>query len=109
MLRTDAGVIQTRRNRMRVLDLPVVVHQQISAIAVQHARPAAGYGSRMQLRQSVTRGLDAENFDAGIVEERMKQSHCVGPPTDASDQRIRQPAFGLLHLYAGLIADDRLE
>ena len=87
---------------MRVLDLAVVVHQEIGAVAVQHAGPAARDRGRMQLRQPVTRGLDAENLDAGIIEERMKQSHRVGAAADAGDQRIRQAAFGLLHLRAGL-------
>ena len=109
MFRPDAGIIQPGRNRMRVLDLAVIVHQEIGAVAMQHARPAAGDRRRMQLRQPVARGLDAENLDAGIVEERMKQSHRVGAAADAGDQRIRQAAFGFLHLRAGLGADHRLE
>ena len=39
----------------------------------------------------------------------MEQPHRVGAAADAGDQRIGQPAFGLLHLLAGLVADDRLE
>ena len=39
----------------------------------------------------------------------MKQPHRVGAAADAGDQRIRQAAFGLLHLRARLVADDRLE
>ena len=94
---------------MRVLDLAVIVHQQIGAVAVQHARPAARDRGRVQLRQPVAGGFDPEYFDTGIVEKRMKQSDGIGAAADAGDQRIRQPAFGLLHLGAGLDADDRLE
>ncbi len=98
MFRPDAGIIQPRRNRMRVLDLAVIVHQQIGAVAVQHARPAAGDRRRMQLRQPMAGGLDAENLDAGIVEEGMKQPHRVGAAADTGHQGIRQAALGGLHL-----------
>ena len=53
--------------------------------------------------------LDAVDFDAAVVKERMEQAHGVRAAADAGDQRIRQPAFGLLHLHAGLVADDALE
>ena len=41
---------------MRVLDLAVVVHQEIGAIAMQHAGTATRDRGRMQLRQPVTGG-----------------------------------------------------
>ena len=47
MLRSDAGIIEPGGNRMLFLDLAVVVHQQIGAIAVQHAGPAAGDRGRV--------------------------------------------------------------
>ncbi len=78
---------------MRFVDLAVFVHQQISAIAVQHAGPAAGDGSGVHAGiEAVAGRLDAENFDPDVVEERMEQAHGVGAATDAGDQRIRQPA-----------------
>jgi hypothetical protein len=46
----------------------------------------------------VAGGLDAVDLDAGIVEEGVEQAHGVGAAADAGDQRIRQTAFGLLHL-----------
>ena len=94
---------------MRILDLAVLVHQQIGAIAVQHAGPAAGDRGRVQLRQPVARRLDAENLDTGIIEERMKQSQRIGAAADTGDQRVRGAAFGFLHLRPGLDADHRLE
>ncbi len=36
-------------------------------------------------------------------------THRVGAAADAGDQRIRQPALGLLHLFARLDADNGLE
>ena len=54
-------------------------------------------------------GLDAEHRDRGIVEEGVEQAHGIGAAADRGDQRIRQPALGLLHLRLGLLADHRLE
>ena len=109
MLRADAGIIEAGRDRMRLLDLAVAVHQEIGAIAVQHAGPPAGDRRRVLFLQAMTGRLDAVDFDAAVVEERMEQAHGVRAAADAGDQRIRQPAFGLLHLRAGLVADDALE
>src|SRR5262245_66605251 len=47
VLRSDAWIIESGGNRMCFLDLPIAVHQQISAVAVQHARPAAGHPARV--------------------------------------------------------------
>ena len=63
----------------------------------------------MPLFEAVPGRFDAVDFDAALVEEGMEQAHGIGAAADAGDQRIRQPAFGLLHLLARLAADDRLE
>src|SRR6266849_8677692 len=47
MFGTDAGIIEAGRDRVGLLDLAVVVHQQVSTVAVEHARPAARNGGRM--------------------------------------------------------------
>src|SRR5665213_166651 len=110
MLGTDAGIIETGADRMRLFNLPVAVHQEISAIAVQYARFAAGDGSRVPAaRQAVPGCLDTVDFNRAIVEERVKQSHGVGATAYAGNQRSRQPAVGGLHLLARLAADDALE
>src|SRR5262249_31419647 len=43
----DAGIVEAGRNRVRLLDLSVAVHEQVGAVAVQHARLAAGERGRM--------------------------------------------------------------
>jgi hypothetical protein len=43
MLRPDAGIVEAGRDRMAFDDLAVAVLQEIGAVAVQHARPAAGH------------------------------------------------------------------
>ncbi len=47
MLGADAGIIEAGGDRMRLLDLAIVVHQEIGAIAMQHARSAAGDRGRV--------------------------------------------------------------
>src|SRR5208282_5197480 len=53
MLGTDAGIIETRRNRVRIPDLPVLVLQKIGAAAMQYAWASTGQRGR------VRPGLDA--------------------------------------------------
>src|SRR5258707_3782305 len=47
MFRADAGIIEAGGDRMGLLDLAVVVHQQVRAIAAEDARPAARNGGRI--------------------------------------------------------------
>src|SRR4029079_3723013 len=110
VLRPDARIIKSRRNRMGFLDLTVVVHHKVVAVAMRTAVPAAGDGGCVFATvQSVSGGLDAKNFDAVFVEEGMEQAHGIRAAADAGDQRVRRTTLGLLHLFAGLAADDRLE
>ena len=78
---------------MRLLDLAVVVHQEIGAVAVQHAGPPACDRSGVLLLEAVARRLDAVDFHLAVVEKRMKQPHRVRAAADAGEQRIRQPAL----------------
>ena len=72
---------------MRLLDLAVVVHQQIGAVAVQHAGLAAGDRGRvLAALESVAGRFDAIDFDCAVVEERMKQAHGVGAAADAGNE-----------------------
>ena len=67
----DAGIIEAGRNGVGVRDLPVIVHQEIGAIAVQHARATARERGRVQpARDAVPRRLDAVDRDLAVIEER---------------------------------------
>ncbi|MCB1398334.1 MAG: hypothetical protein KDJ98_20660, partial [Rhodobacteraceae bacterium] len=59
----------------------------------------------------VAAGLDADDPHAGIIEERVEQTHRIRPATDSRDDRVGQTAlaFLLFQLPAGFLADDRLE
>ena len=93
----------------RLLDLAVVVLQQIGAVAVQHAGPPAGQrGGVLAGVEPMAGRLDADDPHRRVVEEGMEQPHGVGAAADAGDQRIGQPALGLQHLRARLVADHRI-
>src|SRR5829696_7611804 len=110
MLWADAGIIEARRDRVRVLDLTVAVHEEIRAVAVQDAGPAAGERGGMQPgREAVPGRLDAVDLDVAVVEEGMEEADSIGAAADGGDERIRQAAFLSQHLLAGLAANDALE
>src|SRR5229473_7940469 len=82
MFRADAGIIEAGGDRMGLLDLSVVVHQQVRAIAVEHARPAARNGGRMLAAlKAKPGGLDAVDLDHGVVAERIAKPHGLASAT----------------------------
>ena len=98
VLRADAGVVQACGNRVGAGDLAVGVLQQVGAVAVQHARRAAGHaGGVLAGVDAVTGGLDADDLYAFIVEEWVEQADGVGAAADAGDQRVGQAVL-LLHM-----------
>ena len=103
MLGTDPGIVEPGGDRVRLIDLPVLVHEQIGAIAVQHAGTTAGNRGCVQSGgEPMARRLDAVDLDAGLVEKRVEQAHRIGAAADAGDQQIRQSALGCVQLLAGL-------
>ena len=110
MLRPDAGIVEPGRDRMRVLDLPVLVLQKICPVAVQHAGHAAVERGRVLAGlDAVAAGLDPDHAHALVVEEGMEEADGVRAAADAGDERIGQPSLGALELLANLVADHRLE
>ena len=53
--------------------------------------------------------LDADQFDAGVVDERVEHAGRVAAAADAGDDHVGQPADLLEALRPRLAADDRLE
>ncbi len=110
VFRADAGIVQAGGNGVGVGDLAILVLQQEGAIAVQHARRAAGHaGGVLAAVEAVAGGLDADDLHAGIVEEGVEQADGVGAAADAGHQRVGQAAFLLQDLFAHFVADHRLE
>ena len=78
VLRPDAGIVETGRDRVCLLDLSIVVHQQISSVAVQHTRaPAGNRGSVLPALESVAGCFNAIDFNRAFIEERVKEPHGI--------------------------------
>ncbi|MHC2523324.1 hypothetical protein ACVIEM_000409 [Rhizobium leguminosarum] len=110
MFGTDAGIIETGRNRMAFLDLTVTILQQIGAVAVKHAgRTGGDRGAMFVALQTLAAGFDADDLHRGIIQERMENADGVRAAADGSDDEIRQAAFGCQHLLFRFDTDHRLE
>jgi len=110
VLGSDARVVQTRRDRVRLGGLAVFVLQNVGTGAVQDARTTALDGCRVLRRvDAVTGRLDAVEGDALVVEERVEHADRVRSAADAGEDRVREATEALEELGAGLFPDDLLE
>ena len=89
---------------MAVEDLPIAVLQKIGAVSVQHAGSSGAHRSAMlDPVEPAASGLDAEDRDVAVVEERMEQADRVRPAADGGDDRIGQAALLFHYLLARLL------
>ena len=109
VFRPDARIIQPCRNRMAFSNLAIIIHQQISPIAMQYSRLATRDRSGMLLFQTVSCRLNANDLDVPVIEEGMEQAHGIGATANCRNQRVRQTAFALQHLLPGFASDHRLK
>src|SRR4051812_11444135 len=110
MFRSYAGIIESRRDRMRSLDLTVFVLQHEAFGPMQHPDPAARERSRMiTASKAASRGFNTDHAYGAILHERMKEPHRVGSAADARQQNLRQTSFNLQNLFARFPADHGLE
>src|ERR1700722_20667125 len=110
MLGADARIVEARRNRMRLANLPQLVLQQVGLVAVQNADAACSDRGRMMgSADAETRGLDANQLDVGVFDKRIEKSDRVRAAVDACNQYVGQAPFLLENLAARLTPDDRLE
>ena len=109
-LGSDAGVVETGRDGMRLLHLPEFVLQDIRARSVQDADRARAERRRVAPAfDPVPGGLDADELDLAILDERIEDPHRVGAAADAGDDGVWQCADRVEHLGAGFPPDDRLK
>src|ERR1700674_1351603 len=110
MLRPDAGIVEPRRHRVGLDDLPVLVLQQVGAIAVQHAGRTCGKGRRVTSgSDALARCLHADQLDALVREIGIKDAHRVRAAADAGDDHVRLAADHFRHLLQALATDHALE
>src|SRR5205823_14398052 len=73
VLRSDRGVIKSRGNRMRQLDISRLVLQDERARPLQHAGAAAGEARRMAARRDrLAAGFDPNQPHAGVLEKSIE-------------------------------------
>ncbi len=88
VLGTDRRVVEAGRDRVRQLDVAVRILQHEGARALQHAGGAAGESRRMTAwADRFAAGLDADQADVGIVDERIEDADGVAAAADAGDRR----------------------
>src|SRR3546814_13540067 len=94
MLGTDAGIVEPRRDAVRLGDLAVLVLEQIGLVAVENAGATAREAGGVLAVEAFARGFDTDALDAGIVEEGMEQAGGVRAAADGGDQHVGGAAFG---------------
>ena len=78
--------------------------------AVQDAGLAlAQRGGVLAFVVAAAAGFDADQFDAGVADERIEHAGRVAAAADAGDDDVGQPADLLVALLFRFAADDRLE
>ena len=96
---------------MRFLDVAVVVHQQIRAVAVQNPRLAAGNpGGVLAALDSIPCRFHAVNLDCALIKKRIQQPHRDRTAADAQAiERIgKRPKSSSIRSRVSR-PDDRLE
>ena len=102
MLGADAGIVEPGGDRVRILDLSVLVGEHGGACSVQHGRISSSERCRAG-------GLDAEQPHLGVVEEPGEDADCVRSSAHAGDDDFRQPPLRILELRSGLVSDHGLQ
>ena len=113
---TDAGVVQAGADAVRLGYLPVVVLQDIGAVAVQHARAAA-----LQRRgvlaavEPFARGLHANQARLRVRDVGMEDPHRVAAAAHAGEHRVGLACMTCLlrehlrHLLQAFLSDHALK
>src|ERR1700678_684218 len=111
MQRTDTGIVQTRRDTVRLDDLPVLRLHHIAAAAMQHAGLAQlGSSGTLPAMDPLTRRFDRDQLHASFVQEMIKRPGRIAAATHTGDDMRRQLTPRLfLQLSPHILADDTLE
>src|SRR3546814_20677060 len=88
MLGTDAGIVEPRRDAVRLGDLAVLVLEQIGLVAVENAGATAREAGGVLAVEAFARGFDTDDLDAGLVEEGMDKADGVPAAARSADRRL---------------------
>ena len=95
---------------MRAFDLPFSIHEDVGHAPLQYAETSAGETSGMfATGDTPAAGFDADETNAGFVQEFEEGSDGVGAAADAGNDGVRETAFGAQDLLLGLDRDDAME
>src|SRR3954454_24371065 len=95
---------------MRELDIAVVVLENVAARPLEHTGTPAREPRRVLSRaDSAAAGLDANQPDGRVGNERVEDPYRIAAAADARDDGIREPAERLEALRPCLLADHGLE
>src|SRR5699024_495041 len=95
---------------MRGPGLPVGILEDVGGRTVEDSGPAAGEAGGVAAGlDALAAGLEAEDLDLGVTEERGEQAHRVRASADAGADGVRQPVELGEDWFACLEADDVLQ
>src|ERR1700691_1491665 len=110
MLRPNRGIIQPRRNRVRVGDLPRGILQHVRVSALQNSRRSSAKPRRMFTQAfAAAARLDSNQANFLIFYELVEDSDRVRPSTNARDDRGRQFPLSLQDLRPSLAPDHAMK
>lgn len=106
----DRGVIQSGGHRVRGLDVPVLVLQEVAPRALQDTWTSTREPRRVTPRHdAVAARFNADQPHLGVVDERIEHADRVAAAPDAGHDGRRQTAWVRTELLPGLGPDHRLE
>src|SRR5262245_35875554 len=109
VLRSDPGIVQAGRDRVRFEDLALIVFEHCGEGAVQHTLSSGDQrGAVPTGLEALPAGLDSDQLDR-VIEEGVEAADRVGAAANAGDHPLGQRALGLERLGAGLRADHALK
>ncbi len=110
MLGPDPRVVQSGADGVRIEDLSLVILEDIRLAAMKNPRgPGADTRGVFARIHAVPGGLDADQFDAGLIHKRYEDPHGIAAPTDTRDDGVRQAIFEFHDLMDGLVTDHALK
>ena len=110
MRRPNRGIIQPRRDRIDLGGLARSVGEQITSEPVENAGLTHREGRRVAaVREAASRGFHSYKAHILIADKGREGADSVAAAADTGDDGVRQAAFALKHLRAGLVADYALK
>src|SRR5690348_8347649 len=105
-----AGVVESRGNRMRRLDLTVGILKKVAEAAVEDSGATFGKRGGVALpRKAFTGRFNPYEPDPLISPESLEDAHGIRAPAHTRDYRMRETPVPLQCLCPRLLSDDGLE